>query len=429
MLLYRHMTKQKQHNVEAQAKGFFYGDSSEATASAGPESQQNPGNTGLPQNQSDQPRVIGVQDSLHTWKGGGRPIDPARIMSVGSYSNNEQIVFGVLAFATLGIAFWFASSEVNLVLKIILLFIGFLVLIYLIIIKLKQAKKWNNIMQEFASRNSFHFNPGVQKISRSGSFFKVHDDGVSNTHINGFFGGLPFSMFAYHYSVRRPFSNRSETESVFVMELTLPRVLPHMVIDSLVESEGGWRPSVLPVPFEKSQRMKLEGNFYKYFEVYAPDNHAVTLLAIIAPNVMEALMQHATKYDIEIIDNKLYFYTSESKPIGDLIMETFTTAQQVLDKIGKKLCTSNIYSDAYLSSSTEDVAVAAPRLRVGWFESISSYTKYAVIPTVMLMLFTLYVHLQPHDVIRDLFLDLLLQVLFLSLIAHGLHAALRRFRH
>ncbi len=66
-----------------------------------------------------------------------------------------------------------------------------------------------------------------------------------------------------------------------------------MIIDSLVE-EGNGNSSTLPIIFDRSQRLVLEGDFYKYFMLYAPDTYGITALTIIAPDAMEILMRHAT---------------------------------------------------------------------------------------------------------------------------------------
>src|SRR5690606_5391781 len=92
---------------------------------------------------------------------------------------------------------------------------------------------------------------------------------------------------------------------VMVAAIELPHHMPHMVIDSLVEDTDI---SVLPVRFARSQKIDLEGDFYKYFAVYAPDRRELDALIVLAPDVMLTLLEQGAKGDIEFIDKRLYVY-------------------------------------------------------------------------------------------------------------------------
>ncbi len=117
------------------------------------------------------------------------------------------------------------------------------------------------------------------------------------------------------------------------MEITLPRVLPHMVIDSLVENGNGSM-STLPIEFDQSQKIELEGDFHNYFSLYAPDKYGISALTIIAPDA------------IEIIDNKLYFYWPKVANEKQDYEQIFQAVGEVLSEIGMKLSRGDIFADA-----------------------------------------------------------------------------------
>lgn len=198
--------------------------------------------------------------------------------------------------------------------------------------------------QIFAMDNGFNYTPTFSDDFKTepGTLF-VHGQSKKAAHIiTGEFVGFPFTLFRYEYATG---SGRSRRDfDAEVMEITLPRVLPHMVIDSLVE-DGNGNFSTLPIEFAKDQKIDLEGDFYKYFSIYAPDQYGISALTIIAPDAMDSLIRNAALCDIEIIDNKLYFYWPAVAVFAGDYEKTFHTVEEVLKEISKKLSSGDIYKD------------------------------------------------------------------------------------
>ncbi len=242
----------------------------------------------------------------------------------------------------------------------------------------KKIEKNNHaILSEFAAHNSLGYNPKT-KIKPS-DFFRykqvAHNDGTNQStqkrltsagslfeftksmgtkyELSGYFSGLPFMIFEYSFqrlNLGSQFNNQPrkaghiESEKLYsclVMAIQLPRSMPHLVVDSLIESHGVIQPSALPIAFDRSQRMQLSGNFYKSFDVYSCDSNAITNLAILTPDVMEILQDHAHQYDMEIIDNTFYLYRGTAAS-GDEILNIYRVAEKLFAKIGRKLTTANI---------------------------------------------------------------------------------------
>lgn len=80
--------------------------------------------------------------------------------------------------------------------------------------------------------------------------------------------------------------------------LKTPRQLPNLMIDSL--SNGQLR-QVLP----GTQRITLEGDFDRYFAVYAPVGYGRDALELLTPDVMAGLIDYGRQWDIEIVDDQL----------------------------------------------------------------------------------------------------------------------------
>jgi hypothetical protein len=122
-----------------------------------------------------------------------------------------------------------------------------------------------------------------------------------------------------------------------VFEIKLPRVLPQFVIDSQIEA-------VLPILFDKSQKIELEGDFHKYFDLYAPDTYGVSALTLLAPDVMEVLLEYAARCDIEVVQDKLLFYWGLTDLNRQQYEQAFITANAVVKKLGDKLTKADIFS-------------------------------------------------------------------------------------
>lgn len=215
------------------------------------------------------------------------------------------------------------------------------VFLFDIIQHINEKSKKSLQLKNFAVINGYEYGKDASGEFRPGSIFLYGRPSNVQNVVKGNIRGFPFEHFTYKY-VSDVFRDRREFDA-FIIEVTLPRTLPHLVIDSLVEG-GHFLTSTLPIDFDTSQRMRLEGDFYKYFEVYAPKAYSVSALSIIAPNVMLTLLRQSALCDIEIIDNKLYFYWPELPYSQADYKNAFETVEKVLADIGDDLATKDIFS-------------------------------------------------------------------------------------
>ncbi|HEX6258111.1 MAG TPA: hypothetical protein VFZ48_01370, partial [Candidatus Saccharimonadales bacterium] len=159
--------------------------------------------------------------------------------------------------------------------------------------------------QQFASTNDLTFLPEEKFTGEKGSLFaEGHSQRVRNI-LSGQSQGLPFKLFNFEYTIGH--GKYSHSHRLSVLSVTLPHNMPQLVIDSLVEAGSG-RSSTLPITFDDSQKIHLEGDFSQFFDVYAPKNHGIDALTILAPDVMRTLLQQEAVCDIEIIEDRIYFY-------------------------------------------------------------------------------------------------------------------------
>lgn len=83
-----------------------------------------------------------------------------------------------------------------------------------------------------------------------------------------------------------------------VLEAALPRRLPHIMIDA--RGNGSLR-AFLP----GTQRLSFEGDFDRFFSVYAPEGYERDALELLTPDVMACLVDYGRRWDIEIVDDRV----------------------------------------------------------------------------------------------------------------------------
>lgn len=230
------------------------------------------------------------------------------------------------------------------------------------IMKNNAIKRRNeDALRAFAAANGMSYLAGSKEIDTVGSLFGIGDTRSRGHILAGSLEGLPFMSYEYFYYTGSG-KNRTQHDAM-VVEFTLPRVLPQFVIDSQLED-------VIPVSFDKSQKIELEGDFHKYFDLYAPDTYGVSALTLLAPDTMEVLMEHAALCDIEVVQNKLFFYWPVPAGSRGQYEKLFGTARAVLQKLGSKLTKDDIYgtqSQAQIHAQPNSQGVRLKQSKIGLF--------------------------------------------------------------
>ncbi|ARJ06773.1 hypothetical protein GCM10010988_20830 [Cnuibacter physcomitrellae] len=112
----------------------------------------------------------------------------------------------------------------------------------------------------------------------------------------------------------------------------LPSALPHIYLDSLA---NGRAPGDLASSVDRSQRLSLEGDFDRYFAAYAPDGYATDALYALTPDVMAALIDDASVFDVEIIDDLVVLSTPIAADYSD--PAAWTRVRTILDGVAVRL--------------------------------------------------------------------------------------------
>ena len=138
------------------------------------------------------------------------------------------------------------------------------------------------------------------------------------------------------------------------LTMGLSRDLPHLMIDSL---RNGSLRSLLP----GTERMSLEGDFDRYFAVYAPKGYERDALEILTPDVMACLIDYGRNWDIEVVEDRLIVASSKVRGWNDCdeVTALLRFSEIFGDELGHQAAT---YSDPRAAHPRYQVAVAGRRL-------------------------------------------------------------------
>jgi hypothetical protein len=103
---------------------------------------------------------------------------------------------------------------------------------------------------------------------------------------------------------------RREETSAFgwgYVAIRLEHALPNIVLDA--KGNDALLGSNLPIAPTRRQRLSLEGDFDRYFTLYAPAGYEADALYLFTPDVMVTFIDEAAFLDAEIVDHWLLLYS------------------------------------------------------------------------------------------------------------------------
>ena len=229
-------------------------------------------------------------------------------------------------------------------------------------------------LSNFASINNLQYT-FMRKESNAptnnGIFFH---DGHSRTTYD-IISSDSFEIGNYSYVVlnkNRGFGKHQAFHQVAYVRINLRRNVPHLILDSKRNNAHlfGLNISNLPVGLKKSQSMGLEGDFDDYFTLYAPEGYQHDALYILTPDLMALLIDEAQDYDVEMVDNYLYIYSSEHFTMTD--EETLKRLFAIISLVGNKTINrTSYYADERVGKRSANVVdTSGARLKPSFFERL-----------------------------------------------------------
>lgn len=192
---------------------------------------------------------------------------------------------------------------------------------YSIKLKLQRA-----FIQQFARENGYTF----LETTTCGTtpFFSLGHDARVRDAIEGEYHGHPIVFYTYSYTVG--YGKHKSTYTSSVISLGIVADMP----DITLLSANNY--SRVPSP-SGSNKLRLEGDFNKYFTLYVPRGYEVEALQVFTPDIMVHLLDYGKKYNIEISHNNIYIHSDKIMD-SKIKLEAFhNLAKYFVDEIGPVL--------------------------------------------------------------------------------------------
>ncbi|MEZ5189862.1 MAG: hypothetical protein R2717_02525 [Schumannella sp.] len=205
----------------------------------------------------------------------------------------------------------------------------------------------------FARANGMTFSPRDDDPAYPGTIFGLGRERHAVDHLRAATGRyLDFGN--YRYTTGSGKSRRTHTWGFLAFHLD--RRMPHMMLDST--ANNSLLGSNLPVSFRKDQILSLEGDFDRHFTLYCPREYERDALYVFTPDLMALLIDEAAPFDVEIVDDWMFVYSS--RPFGTGDANLYARLFRIMDTVGAKTLRQ---TDRYLDERVGTFAanVVAPQ--------------------------------------------------------------------
>lgn len=241
-------------------------------------------------------------------------------------------------------------------------------------------------MRAFAQANSLEYLETFGTGGNTGMIFQQgHSKLIQGAFVSSETSWSEIGNFEYVTGSGRS----SRTHRFGYIRIKLPRRLPHMVLDSKANNHLGNLFSNLPESFNKNQKLSLEGDFDKYFTLYAPATYKRDALYIFTPDVMQAVIDDSSEFDMEVVGDDLYLYSSGRLSLekSDTLKRLFQMADTISGKIDHQ---ADYYSDERVGNrAANTIGIGGRTLRT----RISTTTFIIVVIVVVIILYGQLAHL------------------------------------
>lgn len=206
-------------------------------------------------------------------------------------------------------------------------------------------------LDRLAQANGLHYWPNQTVSNHTGLIFTA---GHSNRSSDIFFTnqGQVYEFGNHTYTIGH--GKHSRTFDFGYISIHLDRNLPHMVLDGRANnSKFLGEVSNLSIGFDKTQRLSLEGDFDKYFTLYAPKKYEADALYVFTPDLMALFIDEVHKFDAEIIDSRLYIYSEKFDFSQQAVYEKiFQIINAVAVKTGRR---TDYYADSRVGDRDSNI--------------------------------------------------------------------------
>ncbi|MDQ1546326.1 MAG: hypothetical protein QOH69_1230 [Actinomycetota bacterium] len=246
---------------------------------------------------------------------------------------------------------------------IVLAFLGLIGWVFIGVLRrdVRFGPGWKRMarLDEFANLNHMTYEFERRDIHYSGAIFSLGTNALA-TDLMTVKSGRGIQIGNYR-SIAASVADSSRFRGGYVV-IELDRRMPHMMAIAKRKRRLGGQ-SIAP-GLLRSQVLSLEGDFDRYFTLYAPRQYERDALYVFTPDLMVLLIDRLASYDLEIVDNRLYIYSH--KPFNMLDPATHERLASIVQVVGHKATNQTLnYADDRSAPYSDIVAPGGVRLRRG----------------------------------------------------------------
>jgi hypothetical protein len=209
-------------------------------------------------------------------------------------------------------------------------------------------------LARFAAANGLRYEATAGTVVLPGMIFGIGSDASARDLVHGPAG----LVVGNHRYVTGSGKNRRTHRWGFAA-LSLGTTLPHIVLDAR-SNNSVLGASNLPVPFDRAQRLSLEGDFDQHFTLYCPAGYERDALYMFTPDIMARFIDRAAEFDVEIVDDRLFLYSR--RDLSTLDPETWRWLWVTLEALTAKLAQWQRWRDDRLGTTTVSTGSGSPAL-------------------------------------------------------------------
>lgn len=226
-----------------------------------------------------------------------------------SSTNNQLILDGVESGLSAFIKKRWLILIIIFVIAIVLGFVNPILTVFILLFGFYIARLSyvNNLFSAFAKANNFSFIQRGTVNDQTGIAFSIGHNITYSDIIEGIYKDWTFLLFMYHYQTGYGRDRHDYHRAVITLKFngSFPAfVLRRHMILAVLQSEGE---SLRGNGY--TQKLNLEGDFNKHFEVYIRPNTQDDVLSILTPDVMQ-IIKPLDQFEIELVEEgSLHVYS------------------------------------------------------------------------------------------------------------------------
>ncbi len=182
-------------------------------------------------------------------------------------------------------------------------------------------------MKCFAFRAGFNYEKTAKINSVEGTLFNNKQLPTISEVVSGLYYNHETRFFIF--STVEGSGEYRKIKYYSVLEIKFDMMLPDIVLNNKENFFGS-----NPLIFVNEKKMKLEGDFDKYFDIYAPDEFEIEVLQIFTPEIMQIFINKTKDFNMEIYKNKVYIYHNSRINNEDGIVSMYDLAKDIIQKLG-----------------------------------------------------------------------------------------------